>query len=149
MNHDTAMHLNALLARATKKLAIGLQGANCPGMEVSGGTTKERQHMDDYIEGLRVLIEPQAIEEEIQAAARERRRADTYTGGPGESLIFWGQVNGHNNGAGGVALRLAMPRILAEIQRLNDKAEADYENYRLACEQGVAVPPATPASDSK
>ena len=140
MTAQTAIHLNDLHRRANNPLV--LQATTGPEMNVTGGTTTERLNILTYVEAARIRVAPEAIETEIRRAATERRQADTYTGDDSHSLVYWGQLNGHARHAGGIALALVIEDIRHEIDRLNTAATARYEAYRLACEQGVAVPPA-------
>ena len=78
---------------------------------------------------------PEAIAREISAAARERRTADVnFPVYPGYFEL--------GKGAHRIAYELAMPEMQAIADRYNAATEAEYEAYRLACEQRVAVPPA-------
>ena len=157
MTKETATHLNTLRARAHTPIILQSDGR---GYRIVGASRHPAAdygtEIDDllaYVETLHVMVAPQAIEQEIRRAASERRDADTYTGEVlsrdddgepigGYGLLYWGQVNGHADHAGGIALALVMDQIVAEIARHNQMAHDRYEAYRLACEQGVAVPPA-------
>jgi hypothetical protein len=141
MNNRTAQHLNELLRRTSKPITLELEKAGDYGLRLAGGSDAEISAIYAYIEACRVRVEPQATAEEIRNAAAQHRIADIYTGDTEESLTYWGQVNNHHAHAGGIALRLCIDEIRAEITRLNAAAAEQYEAYRIACEQGVAVPP--------
>lgn len=79
-----------------------------------------------------------AVEQEIRDAARERRIADV-----GFSVDPY-QAAGYiqtRDGAQRLAYQMAYPEMCAIAGRFNAATMARYEAYRLACEQGVAVPP--------
>lgn len=141
MNAETAKHLNALLDRTRNPLQLTQDKSSAyPAYRVTGGTADERQKLDDFIEAARVRVESEAIHREIMSAAGERRIADTYTGGRDESLLYWGQVNGHYKGAGGIALSLVINDVRTEVARMNKFADDMYAAYRRAAEQGIAMP---------
>lgn len=143
MNRKTAERLNDLAARVERPLKLSKINASDPSESaVVGGTNDERVAVYALIEAERVRCAPAAIAAEIREAAATRRVAKTYTGGADNSLIFWGRVNDNAASAGGKCWAAVKPAIVAEIARLNADAEARYEAYRAACEQGVAVPPA-------
>lgn len=78
---------------------------------------------------------PVALAEEIRAAASECRKA---MASPCDSLHWWPK---NGNLAGIRALELARAEIELLIQHDNARRAAEYEAYRVACAQGVAVPP--------
>lgn len=139
---------NALRQRASNPLRYHVGSANfgpvvganeamaraSEGILVRGGSEEERTAVATLVEAERQRVEPQALREELQEAAREGREAGSYTGlGSDHDLLFWGQVNGNHGRAGGKALRLAWPAISAEVARLNAAAEAEYQAYRAHC----------------
>lgn len=140
MNANTAKLLDELLDRVRRPLHLEPDGSCSFAYRICGGTETERANMAAYVESCRVRVEPQAVATEIVRAAQARRKAILFSAD--DDLLFWAQVNGKDKGAGGIALSLVMPEIHAEIARLNAYAETQYEDYRQACAQGVAVPPA-------
>ncbi len=78
-----------------------------------------------------------AIDFEIQTAARERRRADLTHN------TAWYYMG--SNGVGTTMRRLAWPEVKAMVETDNKIRMDAYEAYRLLCEQGVALPPSSPA----
>ena len=156
MTKATAAKYNALLAKANSKVCLVKEGDWKSGYDpdwkngyrLMGGDCRQADvnAILAFIEACRVRVEAQAVAEEIARAAAAHRRADVYTGDQDHSLAFWGQVNGHCDGAGGIALGLVIADIEREIERLNDLRVAEWEAYRVACEQRVAVPPAEDAT---
>lgn len=76
---------------------------------------------------------------EIANAAAEHRPADLYA--PCYDAVEacnWGYIRWPHT----KRLHLAVQdQVVAMIARSNQAAQDEYEQYRLACEQGVAVPP--------
>lgn len=143
MTERVANKLNALRIAANNP--IKLKGRFEDGFNLDTHRCRKEDELAilEYIEACRARVAPAAIHEEIMRAAKDGRLADTYTAGEsGCSLMYWGLVNGHYKGAGGIAWTLVRPDVEREIDRLNTLREMEYEAYRLACEQGVAVEPA-------
>lgn len=121
MNEKTAGHLNYLHREAEPTiLKRGPAGVDV----TRGSLTKAikavgKRHMDD------------AIAEEIRRAATEKRKADVYG-----SYTLNAQ---HNDEA--IATDLGWDEMVAVVGADNTRRELEYEAYRLACSQGVAVPP--------
>lgn len=140
MNKKTAQHLNSLTRRVRNPLSL-VKSITDNTYYIEGGEALERDHMFCFIEECRKRVESEAVRREIMAAAKENRLVNTDTGGNQKSLLYWGQVNDNYQGAGGIAFKMVRDDIENEIKRLNTDATNMWEAYRLACEQGVAVPP--------
>jgi hypothetical protein len=133
MNQETARHLNALRAAAAEvtfeveEVRLELNGPHTPALC--------RQ-----IEAAVNAMGPEAQRQEIVEAASERTEAgvayDTMIGSNwvGDYACLRGRV-------GYRAALLAREQIVAIISAHNAATASAYEAYRLACEQGVAVPP--------
>jgi hypothetical protein len=136
MNTETAKYLNKLLKQA---VPVTLQ-------------TKPEgillyPHNAEIADRIGVIVEShvtQALIEEIQDAAKERRAVNTHA-----SYVFYCGLSGLESGCSKLicsalsyrAHKLALPEIEAVLAAHNAATLAAYESYRLACEQGVAVPP--------
>ena len=138
MNYKTAQYLNELFRRA-KPVTI-LEGTEC----IRGGYLVNQSLLDE-LERLEQSGNDEMVRQEIVKAAIEHREAcinapdwvsgdkcDCYTW-MGRPAIPWEAT----------ARRWAVvkPRIQAALDAHNAKTMAEYESYRIACEQGVAVPP--------
>lgn len=136
MTEKTAEKYNELLEHVNNPLHLHQCDVH---FELQGGTTEERKLVLDWVESERQRVEPDAIRAEIVAAAQEGRKARTFTC-PGD-LLGAGQMYGGHRSAAGIVLRIIRPGLDAELARRNAIAVAEYERYRQACIQGVALPP--------
>lgn len=141
MNEKTAEHYNKLRKRSLEPLTLVKTGNKHEGVKIKGGSPPEQLALEMFVEHLRERFTPDAVAEEIRTAAKEGRAADTYTGDAQNSLLTWGQYNGHCDGAGGICLRLVMPLLQTEVERMNSLADQAYVEYRARCSQGTALPP--------
>lgn len=86
---------------------------------------------------------PEMVRREIIAAAKEKREANVNAPDWGNS--YWaGQISASNSipwAATKARWEIARPVIDALIATHNVASTNAYETYRIACEQGVAVPP--------
>jgi hypothetical protein len=133
MNNKTAMHLTKL------------RGLAAPIVRNENIWRHERlgyQYIVKLIEPVQKRYEEQAQAEEIRQAARERRDAGHYYIGVshvGPGAVRWSD----DDGLGAILLKLAIDEIDAVVSADNARRLAEYEAYRAACEQGVAIPPQT------
>jgi len=134
MNAKTARHLNALLSATMQPLRIQSHDWVLAG----DGVHKLRPWLDAEI----ARLTPAAIEMEIRRAAEERRAhvAAPVIDDVNTTNIMY--VLSSSQGVGKILRDLILPGLQVEIARRNTSAIAQYEAYRLACAQGVAVPPA-------
>ncbi len=97
----------------------------------------------EYIKNLLLPIEQRhaaaAQAEEIRAAARERRDANSYYCGIGRKSS--NTASWHGGGYGMILLAICRGEIDAAIAADDARRAREYEAYRMACEQGVALPP--------
>jgi hypothetical protein len=126
MNAKTANRLNALLYEA-KPIPRPLP--------------------DDYEIPLKDLTRPlvlaamqQAQREEIIAAAKQKRQA--WADELCDPNCGYQNISRFSDSVARRAYLIALPAIQAVIEADNARRVAKYEAYRVACEQGVAVPPA-------
>lgn len=132
MDAKVAKKLNELLNRINYPISIKVHATTS---EVIGGSDDERKAVRDEINAAFAAIYPFAVEAEIRAAAAERRECSFA-----EARKFFMDGNDRKGAAAIAASMIA--QILVDVLKLhNDAAEARYEAYRLACEQGVAVAP--------
>jgi hypothetical protein len=144
MNEKTAARLNYLLNMtalvsfdaATCKIIVDL---NCWNYDAKSIPSTLEPRINQII----VAHYPAAMAQEISAAAAERRIAHCFnpmeSSTHKDSAISWWLPN--RNNAGRIAVDMANPEINALIEADNARRKAEYERYRIACEQGVAVPP--------
>jgi cobalamin biosynthesis Mg chelatase CobN len=136
MTTKTAKHLNALLYRVNDPVKITHE--NGYQAEIKGQNTAAVNEISSAAISAAQRALPVAQREEIVEAARTRRAAVLRA--EIKHLCAYEHENGSTVYAG--AIMLALPEIQAMIDRVNAADRAAYENYRIACEQGVAVPPA-------
>ncbi len=135
MNEQTAKHLNHLL-RKTDAVQLSVNG-------LAFVRRNDPTHWADndiivplnviYLEILRNIY-PVALAQEIRTAAAAKRRV--CAGDKKRPLHDW-----LDSAAQILAVEMARPQIEAVIAADNARRLAEYEAYRAACEQGVAVPP--------
>jgi hypothetical protein len=133
MNAKTAAHLDHLLRASQAKARVSA---------LPDGSRYQYVKMHpDIAAACFAAIDRQrerATALEIQAAAKERRQTDM-------GWDPWSAKTGNYIGMDTVQERaygLALPEMQAIAEAHNAAALERYEAYRLACEQGVAVPPA-------
>lgn len=144
MNQDTARHLNQLHKAASpvtlKESSEGIILQPAPAAIIQ------------QIKAIVGAHDQSALVAEIREAAGERRAAHTHV-----SFGFFTGLNNLPAGAAKIlcsdlslrAFRLALPQIRAAIDTYNVATQAAYESYRIACEQGVAVPPPSASEDKE
>jgi hypothetical protein len=134
MNEKTAQHLNELRRQATP---LQLTGNLVP----HGGTEDTRRQLQERLHPIFEAAKPEALRQEIIEAAKEMREAETNC--PEFTCYSWEHYR--NKQIPWELTRrlwfLCGDQILAAVKALNEETESQYETYRLACEQGVAVPP--------
>lgn len=128
-----ADHLNDLLKKAQPvKLSED-------GQRVYDGDATRCAELRDAASKLAQANRRAADMAEIVNAAKERRPADLYA--PAYDAVEANNV-GYIRWAHTRRLHVAVQdQVVAMIDRSNQAAQEEYERYRLACEQGVAVPP--------
>lgn len=133
MNKETANHLTKLFLRSAPIQRDGNQAWTHPHLS--------HQHMLDLIKPIEDRNREQAQQAEIRAAASERREAAGFACGichRDAHSVAWHPYGGFAQ----ILFAICEPEIEMAIRRDNGRRLAEYEAYRLACEQGVAVPPA-------
>jgi hypothetical protein len=131
MNAATARHLSMLLARSKPIIRDGDKWHH---------SSLSWDYIRDIIKPIETANDAAAQAEEIRAAARERRDCSHFACGIGHSspnMVEWHQYGGYSR----ILLGLCSDQIDAAIAADNARRLAEYEAYRAACEQGVAVPP--------
>jgi len=129
-----ADHLNALLIAAEPAQLADTE-------RIWGGAATRRAELRDAASEMAQTNRRAVDLAEIAAAARERRPADLDA--PRYDAIEankWGHIPWAHTHRLHVAVH---DQVVAMIARSNQDAQDEYERYRLACEQGVAVPPTT------
>lgn len=112
--------------------------------------TGPREHAK--VAGIKILVvidskRAQATTEALREAAREMEFLD-----PGWGIYTTGDtrmIHGITSPIAVRAYQLAKPEIAALLQGMNKANAEAFEIYRLACAQGVAVPPTSPTSPEK
>lgn len=145
-NEQIAKHLNRLLY-LRNQLVIPPSAA-CGQVHFAGNL----RHQDQGLQAIQDRLEAEAcqlieakfnacLEAEIRAAAAESREVKGWKPiNPSSRQWTW-----NGNLAGHAAYDAALPGIQALCEASNAERVARYEAYRIACEQGVAVPPMEPA----
>jgi hypothetical protein len=124
MNKQTANHLNALLKKRDFKATVPTEAYQ---LFHPATAAKFRDAINSAL--------PEALAREIQAAARERREA--HLANPlGEDAKYYASSPILH-----IAAEIARPQMQAIAGAYNATTEAEYEAYRIACEQRIAVPP--------
>lgn len=132
MDAKVAKKLNELLIRMKDPLIIKVHPTTS---EVIGGSTDERLAIRDEINAAYAAVYPFAVEAEIRAAAAQKRECLFV-----DARTFF--QDGHDRKGAATMAASMIAKVLVDAPKLyNDAAEARYEAYRLACEQGVAVAP--------
>lgn len=145
MNAATANHLSALRTAAEPIVDLGPDERHACRYRAGG----------DRIWGYVVsLMEPIFARHDAAAQAAHIRAAAAAN----DSASSWRHTNHHidpdtagldvSSGFGKELWELARGEVEAAIAADNAVRAATYEAYRLACEQGVAVPPARPQGGS-
>jgi len=134
MNAETAIRLNQLRF-AAKPVSFEILENR---IELRGPYTEALcRHIEAAVDSMGA--EAQRLE--IIEAAAERREANYREGSmigsnwAGDYANLMGCRVGHR------AAKLAEPAIAAAVAAHNEATARAYETYRVACEQGVAVPP--------
>jgi len=122
MTEQTGEHLNYLTRRARPVTGPTL-GQHLPA------------ELDAACWAVMTTMLPEAIADEIADAARERREADL------KRPDMWGWLQGTQYPLVRRAFELARPQLEALVAAHNARTVREYEAYRVACEQRVAVPP--------
>lgn len=141
MNVQTAEHLNYLRDRARP---VELSSNCVPTGDVlftHGQVSAIAQSLSATIDNILAANESAIVAAEIRDAAHERREASVLH--VAFSPYWW---HSHDEIPWDFTRRLwiaCRPQIEAAIAADNAVREAEYEAYRLACEQGVAIPPRT------
>jgi hypothetical protein len=130
MTQKTAEHLDYLLLRMQAKATV-------PTLDQARNRTLFRAIKDEYFAAIDSCV-PEAIAREISDAARERRATSVAIHRDTSHPSGYIEVRSK---AHAIAYELAIPAMQAIADRYNASTLAEYEAYRLACEQGVAVPP--------
>lgn len=142
MNRKTAERLNLLL-RASEPVV--LNELNVPTGDVLLCNGDASNLADKLWAALKPILEssvPIVTAAEIRDAAANRRHADVLH-------VEFGPYNWRQRRESGIPWAFTAklwahcrPQIQAAIDADNAARMAEYEAYRVACEQGVAVPPA-------
>lgn len=138
MNKRTAEHLNAL-RRSSKPLLISENGELCEdrnGKMLIDYSHPRREGIFRALDAAMLSIVPLAVSMEIMAAAAENREAKTSTPDTWIKACSWSGMT-----LGPEIIEMALPSARLAIEASNAEALRLYEAYRLACSQGVAVPP--------
>lgn len=147
MTTDTARHLNAL--RDTARPIVRVTGDDIPPAASAYAESGAAIYHCGGLEWAQVahLLNPilhrhdaAAQAAEIREAAAERREARTRYCGCGHACGS-DYAHGPWGGCAAHVWALAEGEVEAAIAADNARRLAEYEAYRLACEQGVAVPP--------
>jgi len=139
MTNKTTQHMNTLLdqSRPTVPPAIDAESIR-PYATNCFAVARDVQANRKAFESIILAHMDAAIAEEIRASAAGRTKAVIGT------VQVWGEDIIHfslNGNAVCRAWRMAYPALVAHFAA-SDKAALDrYEAYRIACAQGVAVPP--------
>ena len=147
MNKDTAKHLNTLRLRAapTNIKDDCVEFANSYSRFARGEAAL--QHILDVANAAITEALPRLQREEIIRAAKEQTKAGIFTGGAyfsyGVLRISVNGQDGHDIDNQKKLWAMILPAVKAAIEAQDSKYAEEYETYRVACEQGVAVPPAT------
>jgi len=141
MNESTAKNLNRLRQLAEPiTIEFGRDG------RITMRPFPQGQKSHPLVEVANAILDrhaPAAQAAEIRAAAQERRNASTMR----YRLNFVDDyptafVTCYEGGLGPILASMAKPELEAAVAAENARTCAEYEAYRMACAQGVAVPPA-------
>jgi dGTP triphosphohydrolase len=134
MNTKTAQHLNELLKQSKPLL---LTDKLIP----HGGTEETRLQLQERLQPIFKACMPEVIRQEIMEAAKEKRQAETNA--PEFTCFSWEHYRARD-----IPWKLTKrlwwiceDQIRATVKAINASSQCRYEGYRLACEQGVAIPP--------
>jgi len=140
MNYKTANKLNQLLANSTP-LCLAVDGFRIEQQNTSAFATSSLQKVAfELAQKGRAIMEShtaQAQAEEIKHAAKAHSIADAARAPRDRECLYSDSLNS----VSGREAVISRPQIEALIAADNAKRLAEYETYRIACEQGVAVPP--------
>jgi len=132
MNSETAEHLTKLLKMSSPIERMSEREWSHPYLSW--------EYIKNLILPIQKKYEKAAQEKEIRLAAKEKREAYSYYDGIGHKSphsVEWHPYCGFSL----ILLEMCSDEIDVAIKTDNDNRMAQYEAYRLACEQGVAVPP--------
>lgn len=135
MNAKTAEHLNKLL-RSACPLQISDTGSlheMRDGRPLVSDSHPRRLGILRALNDALLTIVPLAISAEIMDAAENKREANI------NAPLLWESVPSYYIGPR--LLKMALPSARLAVEASNAEAARLYETYRLACSQGVAVPP--------
>lgn len=134
MNRQTAEHLNHLLELSQP-------------MKIEDGLIQHPAATKEFGERLGAIWNshiPIAQAMAIRSAARDKAKSEyichdvrQHCGGNGKVIDVCRSTYGFSE----TVKKLAMPEIKAAIEADDARRLAEYEAYRMACEQGVALPP--------
>lgn len=139
MNSKTAQHLTKLYEAASPIERHTVAGETVE--RIWSHSSLPWDHIRDLILPIEKKRAVAAQAEEVRAAARERRCASNHYCGIGHKSphsVEWHPYGGFSL----ILLDMCLPEIRAAVAADNSRRLAEYEAYRLACEQGVALPPA-------
>lgn len=141
MNTEVAKKLNGLL-EASKKGVIGKGPGGADfgprAINLMSLTTEDATNLAERIAGILESHLAAVQHDEILAAAREKRVAKILDG---EMRSYAVDSNPRQYWTVRELFDVAVRDVQAAIDADNKRREEAYERYRVACEQGVAVPP--------
>jgi hypothetical protein len=142
MNAETARHLNTLLRRAVPfalkedhRDFIFVESPNNHRIYLTSEIEEIAADLATRAHQIVLSHYPAALAQAISEAASARLPLVTFEA----QNFYWWLPNG--NVGGRIAVDMSLPEITAMVEADNQQRAAEYERYRLACEQGVAVPP--------
>ena len=128
MNKNTAEHLNKLLSRHEDVLSLV---RNEQSVLVRGAYGIDSVRTKLIKVGNTYMAD--AIRATVIEAARDRK----------EAKVYGSYTLSHQRRDEQIATDLAWAELEAIVANVNKLRAEEYETYRIACEQGVAVPPVT------
>lgn len=141
MNKSTARRLDSLLAlSAPVTLSENCVPSGSVLREYNGQPSAVAKSLHVAIAAIIARNTPACVAVEIQDAARERRQCDTTD--PEFSPHDWAKRTEIPWSFTRKIWEYSRAEIQSVIDCDNRRRAAEYETYRIACEQGVAVPPA-------
>lgn len=139
MNDKTAKHLNDLRELATPITRHEPKDRDGPDDALAYFRWLNYERLSRVVNRVYETHDAAALAAEIREAAKGRRPAATHR--PSHHYHKDGEICIRSYGYGGIVWAMGEAEIAAAFAADNARRLAEYEAYRLACEQGVAVPP--------
>lgn len=139
MNKKTAKHLNLLRDLATPITRHDPKDCDGPDDALAYFRWLNCEDLSRVVSRVYETHDAAALAAEIRAAAKDRREALVHR--PSNCHHKSGEICIRSYGYGGTIWAMSEAEIVAAFEADNARRLAEYEAYRLACEQGVAVPP--------